>query len=417
MANPERGFHEGVSVADSDHDSTTSASDMAEDYDNGIRLARVYVRLDDYRNGPLPASLLTELDTVFANARAAGIKLVPRFTYNFGSAPDATVERIEQHLEQLTPVLRANSDVIATLQAGFIGAWGEWHSSTNGLTNPTDKARVRDALLTALPPDRMVQFRYPDDIIEFDPVPLDRADAFDGSAQSRSAHKNDCFLANQSDAGTYSPLSRKPEFVAYLSELTQLTVMGGETCQVSAGAQRTDCPTALRELEQFHWDYINIGFYGATIDKWRADGCFDEINARLGYRYEMKAATASTRAAPGGRLTVKLDVTNEGFGKLYNPRPLNLVLINDASGAVTRVRIAADARTVLPLSGSTATLDLSADLPAALAPGTYSIHVELPDGSASLAGDPRYSIQMANVGSWRSTTGLNDLGLDVEVGR
>jgi len=27
--------------------------------------------------------------------------------------PDAAVERIEQHLEQLTPTLRANSDVIA----------------------------------------------------------------------------------------------------------------------------------------------------------------------------------------------------------------------------------------------------------------------------------------------------------------
>jgi len=415
IANPERGFHEGASVRDSTGGSNTSVSRFESLRDDGVTLARMYIRLDDYRNGPIPNALIANLDELFGNARQAGVKIIPRFSYNFGSAPDASVERIEQHIDQVTPVIRRNSDVIAVMQAGFIGAWGEWHSSSNNLTNPTDRARVRDALFGALPNDRMVQFRYPDDVIEFEATPLTRGGAFTGSAKSRTAHKNDCFLANEHDAGTYIPLSRKGEFYDYLSDMTEFTAMGGETCQVSAGSQRTACPTALNELELFHWDYLNLGFYGNTIDKWRNDGCFDEINNRLGYRYEMRSATAPKTVRAGGRLDLQLRVENEGFGKLYNPRPVNVVLVDNTTGAQVRIERMADARAVMPLPGATATLDLSIDVPSNLAPGTYSVHVELPDGSSSLAGDPRYSIQMANVGTWRAGSGTNDLGLDVTV--
>ena len=416
VANPERGFHDGVSVADSVNGSTTSVSQMESYFDDGIRLARMYVRLDDYRDRPIDTSLIANLDEVFANARAAGVKLIPRFAYNFGSGQDADVGQIEAHLDQLTPVLRSNADVIAALQAGFIGAWGEWHSSSNGLTNPTDRARVRAALLQALPSSRMVQFRYPDDLIEFDATPLDGSGAFDGSAQSRSGHKNDCFLANEHDAGTYFPLSEKDDLVAYLAVMTEFTVMGGETCQVSAGAQRTDCDTALTELELFHWDYLNLDFYGPTIDRWRTEGCFDEIDARLGYRFEMQAATAAQAVQPGGRLALELEVANDGFGKLYNPRPINVVLVDNATESTVRLVRVVDARHVMPMPGSTATLDLTVDVPSDVASGQYSIHVELPDGSPGLADDPRYSIRMANTGTWRSASGTNDLGLDVSIG-
>jgi hypothetical protein len=115
-------------------------------------------------------------------------------------------------------------------------------------------------------------------------------------------------------------------------------------------------------------------------------------------------------------VAIGLTVANEGFGKLYNPRPVNVVLVDDASGAQTRIQRVADARGAMPLAGETTTIDLSVRLPSNLAPGTYSVHVELPDGSSSLADDPRYSIRMANTGTWRADRGTNDLGLDVVVG-
>ena len=58
-------------------------------------------------------------------ARKAGIKIILRFAYSIAmDEPDAPLSVILQHLDQLKPILQENKDVIAVLQAGFIGSWG-----------------------------------------------------------------------------------------------------------------------------------------------------------------------------------------------------------------------------------------------------------------------------------------------------
>ena len=64
-----------------------------------------------------------------------------------------------RHIEQLKLTLTKNADVIAWMEAGFIGAWGEWHTSTHGIDKSLDDKRdVLGALLQVLPASRMVQF-------------------------------------------------------------------------------------------------------------------------------------------------------------------------------------------------------------------------------------------------------------------
>ena len=46
-----------------------------------------------------------------------------------------------------------------------------------------------------------------------------------------AGHHNDCFLASSTDFGTYDDKSVE---YPYLTEDTKYTVMGGETCAVSA---------------------------------------------------------------------------------------------------------------------------------------------------------------------------------------
>ena len=107
----------------------------------GLRLVYGKFLLDDYRDQPLDPAVLTEIDDALGLARDAGLKVVPRFYYaDAGDQPDAPLDRILGHIDQLGPILADNEDVIAVVQAGFIGAWGEWHSSQNGLDNPTDRA-------------------------------------------------------------------------------------------------------------------------------------------------------------------------------------------------------------------------------------------------------------------------------------
>lgn len=103
----------------------------------GIALAYAGVGLAPFRAGPIPDEFLARLEEGFRAVRASGIKVVLRFYYSEDlGRPDAPKAVVLRHLEQLKPVLAAHADVIAVLQAGFIGAWGEWHGSTNGLDAP-----------------------------------------------------------------------------------------------------------------------------------------------------------------------------------------------------------------------------------------------------------------------------------------
>jgi hypothetical protein len=70
---------------------------------------------------------------------------VVRFAYNQDQTSpfaEPIKARILAHIEQLKPLLKTNSDVIAVLQQGFIGAWGET-SSVAILDNDVSILRAR----------------------------------------------------------------------------------------------------------------------------------------------------------------------------------------------------------------------------------------------------------------------------------
>ena len=164
LLNPERGFFTPYEFPGTPGFSPLRAT--------GNTLVHLNIRLDDWRGTDIPQDALDGLDSNFSDIRDAGVKAIIRFAYNQGpypdSEPDATKSQILRHIEQLTPLLQKNTDVIAWVEAGFIGAWGEWHTSTNGLDNLTDKRDILNALLAAIP-NRYVQVRYPANIIEMYP--------------------------------------------------------------------------------------------------------------------------------------------------------------------------------------------------------------------------------------------------------
>ncbi len=401
--NPERGFHDDVNLAESIPISVSQPH---------VTLVRGLVRLDAWRQADLPASLLAGLEDGFAEVRAAGLKVVPRFAYNAGNAPDTSVDWVLSHIDQLTPVLQRNSDVIAVLHAGFIGRWGEWHHSTNDLTSPANKQAIGQALFRALPGDRMLQIRTPYHIRQVlgSQALFEPGQAFGDSDQARIGFLNDCFLASADDAGTYDNDSDRQ----YARAMATFTATGGETCSIAATpASRQDCPNALTELDDYHWDYLNLEFYRPVLNRWRNQGCFDEIARLLGYRYELLGASIEN-GVTGPLLTI--GIRNTGFGKLYNPRPLTLLLVDGMD--VHSVTLAEDARLVLPLSGETInrlTFTLS-DLP----PGNWNLELALPDAAPSLRGNPAYAIRLASLDAsgnsvWNGVRGSNRLGLELTV--
>lgn len=400
--NPERGFYTDVNIM--------QGGSFSGIRNQGYTLVRSTVRLDDYRNGPIAESVLSTLRSNLQRLRDGGLKISIRFAYNFGYAADAPLNIVLQHINQLSPILQEYSDVIAVLEAGFIGAWGEWHSSTNGLLATAPKQQITQALLAALPASRMINIRTPGH--RRDAVGSPTAEPFDGSAQSRIGFLNDCFVSSVSDAGTYLSEQDRREAQVF----SEYTVVGGETCEIEFGSARQSCPESLAELARYHWDYLSSDYYPGVINNWRNQGCLPEMERRVGYRLALVSGAATSNVQPGGVLTVDLVMRNDGFGKVYNPRPIDIVLRNNDTGAVQTVRAVSDARKMLPLAGEARTIELSVNVPSNLAAGEYTILLNLPDAASVLERDIRFSLRLANTGTWESTSGYNNLGLVTRVG-
>lgn len=406
--NPERGFHTEYGPS--------AGSQLANCRTLGYSINRVYFRLDSYRTSNIPTSVLNSYYTYFGQARAAGVKIIPRWSYNFGpwpvSEPDAPLSWVLTHIGQLGPVWRDNADVIAVLQAGFIGAWGEWHSSTNGLNTPTNMKIILEAILDQLPNSRMTQVRTPGYMRSmYGNTPLQFQNRFTTGYLPRMGFKNDCFQTNGSDAGTYNNQADRD----YISAMGPLTCVGGETCEVSGVNSTNDCAPSVANLSLQGWDYLNDFFYTPVLNKWASQGCKPAIRRNLGYRLALTGGEAPASVSPGGPMTLKLTIKNAGYGKVYNPRPIDLVFVGP--GGPFTLRLEEDARRKLPLGGQTVNLEWNITAPTGLQNGqSYALHLRFPDASASIANDSRYCIRLANTSGWDSSTGRNSLGHSVVVG-
>jgi cysteine-rich repeat protein len=394
--NPERGFFRQV-------DLLAGAPEALDVKAQGLTLAYAPAHLDAYRDKPLDASLLDKLHGGLGAVRAAGIKVTLRFVYNDGFDPDATKARVLEHIEQVKPLLAEDADVIAAFQAGFIGAWGEWHSSTNGLDTKDNRQDILLAFLDAVPSSRSVQIRTPmfKDAI-FPGGPLSAAAAFDGSEKARTGHHNDCFLASDDDVGTYAaPVAT---WKAYVAEEGRYVPVGGETCGVHA--PRTDCPSALAEMSALHFSFLNALYHPDVLAGWAQQGCMEEIQRRLGYRLVLESASWSEKVAPGGALGVKLSLHNEGFAAPFNRRPLYLVL---GEGASRRAAVVSKVDLRRWESGTAVKLEAWLRVPSDLAPGSYRLSLWMPDEAPGLMADPDYALRLGSEGVWDATTGENVL--------
>jgi hypothetical protein len=134
--NPERGFYKYSSCNLGTGTGFLTQATLKSYRNNNISLIFRYFYLKNFKNSPLTEQALTDFDKDMATIRQSGMKCVLRFAYSEGqSEPDAPLNTILGHLDQLKPHLEKNADVIAVLQAGFIGSWGEWYYTTNGLNN------------------------------------------------------------------------------------------------------------------------------------------------------------------------------------------------------------------------------------------------------------------------------------------
>ena len=399
--NPERGFYVQA-IYDPQRKETRPVDPawLRQARGKGISLLRRYWVIREFRDAPLSPEMLALVAADFRAAREAGFKVIGRFAYNFGpqGTPDAPLDRVLQHIDQLGPVLRDNADVLAFLEAGFAGTWGEWHHSTNGLLDHA--AKIIDRLLNVLPADRMVALRYPHDRLKlFGDQPLTLKDAWSGAAKARIGAHNDCFLASNTDRGTWT--ANIVQEKAFYHEGNLFVPQGGETCELHADSEPViACANALKELEFQRFTTLNSMFNREVLDRWQQDGCMAEIERRLGYRLRLVESAVTVN---GNTVQVTARVRNDGYADLYNPRPLYLVLRNRSDGTTTLTRVHQDPRRWFP--GEDTEISMQSSAP----PGEYDVLLYLPDASERLQARPEYAVRFANQDVWEPATGMNRL--------
>ena len=267
--NPERGFKVQTKSYASNYQPLTVQ--QLVDYRNGLNVTIVQrfvkvkllekeiiwknsrlVVLDTFLSSPLTQDFLSLLVKDFEAADAAGLTMILRFHYNDNvggtccpppSIQDADIDIAELHLEQLGQALHVWQHVVLAVEAGFIGVWGEWYYSEN-YNDPSNnfiptqqqqdkRRRLVEALLAAFP-SKQILLRTPAYAHTFlgDNLPLSLAQAFDGSSRSRLGLHNDCFLASDTDFGTFSWGDPEGDRL-WLEKQSNFTFVGGETCAVN----------------------------------------------------------------------------------------------------------------------------------------------------------------------------------------
>lgn len=409
VPNPERGLY--MELADR-RQRRLKPDRLRRLTDDGITLVQRLYYLKQYRDRPLDERQLALIRADFDEVQRAGMKAIIRFAYSSRiGEPDAPLPVVLGHIEQLRSLLRANSDLILTVQAGFIGAWGEWHSSTNGLTTPKAMRNVAAALLEALPPDRTIQVRTPRYKMRIteseEPLSLSTIDR--RSSVSRIGHHNDCFLADDTDVGTYRS-DRVALDRAYLSADSLFVPVGGETCR---DGPRTDAKIARAEMEQMHWSFLNQAYHQQVIGTWRDNGFLEEVRRRLGYRLSLVRFRSAESVSPSGHLMGEITIKNDGFAAPIYNRPVHLLLVDSRGEVKQRSALDVDVRELYP--GIEHVWPFRMPIPPDTPAGRYALRIWLPDPSPRLKDDARYAIQLANAELATAPDGSNSLGVEVIV--
>lgn len=437
IANPERGLQK-YSITPSDYSTRQRASSLTlsqlrnwKNSSDKVTVVFRYFLLDAFINQDINAVYLANMQKDFDNIRSAGMKLIIRFSYSdeytaederLKTPQQATKAQILRHINQLTPLLQDNKDVILSHQAGFIGTWGEWyytHSSEFGHEDLisrdhwSNRKDILDAMLTATPAEIPLQVRYVGIKTRvYGPVPLIPQTAYQNTPHARIGFFNDAFLNNWGDQGTYSVNSecQNPVGTAeynYLSNETQFLPMTGETNGLNPcnSGSRTKGSNAVNELNLTHWTTLNRDYHPDFWDGIRSSGHYDDILKNLGYRFVLKNSTVTE---DGLNFDFNLELENVGYAQIFKKREAYLIFKNTADNSISSYKLNTDVRSWKNNISISETISPNLE-------GTFELFLWLPDEHSSLSTNSDYSIQCANINLWDAVTGYNSLQQTVQL--
>ena len=396
LRNPDRGFHlECNLLADEMKSPYNDYEVYGEDLykkkieqfdakDDNLTLVQQYIYLTKWVSKDLDDEALNNIRKVFELMKAQGYKAILRFAYNhagLNTSGGESKQWILRHIEQLTPLLNEYIGQIATVQVGFIGAWGEWHTSP--LANDQDaKNAIVSALLRALPVPYCVEMRYPS---HKKALTLEQEEY-----RGRIGYANDYFTAGEH---SHAPGN---DFVPNTDDYKQIT---GEVkannffdLNIMSWKQVKVYPSLLNDNNiLFDESYFKDAEGNEVVRSF-----YEFVRDHLGYRLNLQSE--STVEAKNGNLEYNLTITNTGFATVINPKEVYLVLVSGDGQVAKEIKLDVDPKTWIPSTNEepnqVAKYVIKGSATAGLS-GTYKVGIWMPEKVADLKYNPAYAIKFA----------------------
>ena len=396
LSNPERGFYHTCKIIGKQE------GNMAKNPEDRLVHMRIsigcfshnYLRYhgqaqeNDTVDGwePISEDFLAALNETMDNIRSNEGAAIIRFAYDdFDGIADLepSMEGVVAHISQLQGFFVRNADVIAAVESGFLGCWGEQHTSL--LVNRENRSEsipiLVDALLEAVPEPitvsvrRPVYYCYAADV-DLEEIQTHRVDS--DHPYYRVGVYNDGYLGSETDLGTYS--NRESE-IQWLEYQAGHTLYGGEVVadRATDGVVYNSIDYISQEMFRTHTSYLNIEWNDSVIEQWRNTvytgsdpvyyglSGFTYVENHLGYRFVLRSSTDW-----GDRITAVIE--NVGAGNVVKPKTVTLNLCSE-TGAVTEIPTAIDVRSWT----SRNTAEIVIALPKSLDPGAYTVYLKIAD--------------------------------------
>ena len=334
--NPERGFYVPVLLKLEEIDTTVSESQLK------YNLIHLRVDLSDFggTGKKLPENALDALDKTLSSIKENGGTTIIRFAYdeNFAGSnvSEPGLSMMKTHIRQVSSVLEKHEPVIACVEAGMLGLYGEYHG-TDKCTKANRKAIIQ-AWLDNLTSKFMINVRTPGHIAEWAGISLEKL-CLDGTTKNgieRLGIYNDGYLGSNSDLGTYA--NRENE-LDWMDVQTDHTFFGGEmVAYVDNDTPKNTAKYIASEGFLTHTSYLNSLWNDTVIENLKNEVFAGEdslykglsgyvyVDNHLGYRFVM---TDSDISAAGDKLSISVQINNVGFGSLVNDKTATIILESD----------------------------------------------------------------------------------------
>ena len=373
--NPYRGFYKSVQISYMKGNGNSSTNFSS--YKN--KLVHLRIDLSDFAEHPgvddghdsdvlinssttnMQAALKTTLQNLRNNNTTAVVRIA--YDYHYGgytkdtwkkdengndvlkkrSVWEPSIDTVLKHQQAVGEIFAQFPDVIASVECGVFGPWGEMHSSQI-MTDANLKA-VLDKWLEVLPESMTVTVRQPEHYAKWSGVPIGSIQenvTAPGTKEYRVGVFNDGYLGSYDDRGTFRNRTKE---VTWLENQAKHTLYGGEIV-LWEDSKSHPSPVlnnaVYMEDEAFktHTSYLNIGWNDQVIDAMKkttfngTDSLYKNAGAseftyvqnHLGYRYVVRNVKLTRETTKYENFALEAEIENVGFANLIMEKKAYLII-------------------------------------------------------------------------------------------